>query len=77
MSRRYTRLYDLMARPQGCAVAEACTVIGITPAGCRGMIRDLRKLVPVRTVYMPHGGRGKGRTAVHFVGSPPGQTQPD
>jgi predicted ArsR family transcriptional regulator len=67
VSNRYLRLMDLLRRPQGCRVEEASVELGVTPAGCRGMIRDLRSLVPVETVYGRHGGRGKGRSAVHFV----------
>ncbi|HVO48021.1 MAG TPA: hypothetical protein VMT29_17000 [Steroidobacteraceae bacterium] len=67
MSRRYVRLLDLMQRPQGCRVEEACQELGITPSGCRGMIRDLRAVASVRTVYLDHRGRGKGRVAVHFA----------
>ena len=67
MSNRYTRLMDLMGRPQGCRVEEACAELGVTRAGCRGMIRDLKTLMPVDTVYDRHGGRGRGRSAVHFL----------
>lgn len=70
MSTRYLRLYDLLRRPEGCGVQEASEIIGVTPAGCRGMIRDLRALVPIRTVYLEHGGRGRGRRAVHFAEQP-------
>jgi|GEM_PF-3525798 len=68
MSTRYIRLLDLMQRPQGCRVDEACQVLGVTPSGCRGMIRDLKAVAPVRTVYLEHRGRGRGRVAVHFAG---------
>ena len=67
MSTRYIRLLDLMRRPEGCGVEEASRTLGVTPAGCRGMIRDLKQLLPVETVYERHGGRGRGRRAVHFV----------
>ena len=67
MSRRYVRLLDLMQRPQGCRVEEACQELGITASGCRGMIRDLRAVAAVRTVYLDHRGRGRGRVAVHFA----------
>jgi molybdenum-dependent DNA-binding transcriptional regulator ModE len=75
VSTRYVRLMDLLRRPTGCAVEEACQTLDITPAGARGMIRDLRKLMPVRTVYERHGGRGKGRRAIHFV--QPNQLSPE
>ncbi len=48
---------------------EACEVLGVTPAGCRGMIRDLKALMPVETVYLEPRGRGKGMRAVHFMHS--------
>src|SRR5581483_5563774 len=67
VSNRYTRLMDLMGRPQGCRVEEAWVELGITRAGCRGMIRDLKALVPVETEYDRHRGRGRGRSAVHFI----------
>ena len=67
MSNRYLRLIDLMRRPEGCRVEDACRELGVTPSGCRGMIRDLRALVPVETVYLEPRGRGKGRRAVHFM----------
>ena len=67
VSNRYTRLMDLMGRPQGCRVEEACVELGVTRAGCRGMIRDLKALVPVETEYDRQGGRGRGRSAVHFI----------
>jgi hypothetical protein len=70
MSNRYIRLMDLMQRPEGCRVEEACKELRVTPAGCRGMIRDLKRMVPVTTVYLEHRGRGKGRLAVHFVHAP-------
>jgi hypothetical protein len=70
MSTRYVRLMDLMRRPEGCGVAEASRTLGITQGGCRGMIRDLKRLLPVETVYEDHGGRGRGRRAVHFVSIP-------
>lgn len=73
MSRRYNTLCDLMRRPQGCSVAEAAKLLGITPAGCRGMIRDLKELLPVETAYCEHGGRGKGRPAVHRISEPAGR----
>jgi hypothetical protein len=70
VSSRYVRLMELMRRPQGCGVEEASCALGVTRAGCRGMIRDLKLLLPVETVYEPHGGRGRGRRAVHFVRVP-------
>jgi molybdenum-dependent DNA-binding transcriptional regulator ModE len=70
VSTRYVRLMDLMRRPEGCGVAEASRTLGVTPAGCRGMIRDLKRLLSVETVYEYHGGRGRGRRAVHFVHIP-------
>jgi hypothetical protein len=70
MSNRYIRLLDLMQRPGGCRVDEACAALRVTPAGCRGMIRDLKRLMHVKTVYLEHGGRGKGRRAVHFAHTP-------
>jgi hypothetical protein len=71
MSNRYRQLMNLMSRPQGCPVAEASEHLGITPAGCRGMIRDLKALLPVRTVYLAPLGRGKGQRAVHFIRAEP------
>jgi len=67
LSTRYVRLMELMRRPQGCGVEEASRALGVTRGGCRGMIRDLKLLLPVETVYEQHGGRGRGRRAVHFV----------
>lgn len=67
VSNRYTWLMELMSRPQGCRIEEACAELGVTRAGCRGMIRDLRAVVRVETVYGRHGGRGRGRSAVHFI----------
>jgi predicted ArsR family transcriptional regulator len=67
VSNRYIRLLDLLRRPEGCGVEEASQTLGVTAAGCRGMIRDLRALVPVESVYEAAGGRGKGRRAIHFV----------
>ena len=69
MSHRYLRLIDLMRRPEGCQVQEACQTLGVTPAGCRGMIRDLKALMPVETIYLEPRGRGKGMRAVHFMRS--------
>jgi hypothetical protein len=70
VSTRYIRLMDLMRRPEGCGVEEASRALGVTPGGCRGMIRDLKRLLPVETVYESHGGRGRGRRAVHYVSVP-------
>jgi predicted ArsR family transcriptional regulator len=67
MSNRYIRLLDLLRRPEGCGVVEASQTLGVTAAGCRGMIRDLRAMVPVESVYEAPRGRGKGRRAIHFV----------
>ncbi|MBS0419805.1 MAG: hypothetical protein JSR66_18990 [Proteobacteria bacterium] len=67
MSSQYIRLMDLLRRPEGCGVPEAAAALGITPAGCRGMIRDLKRLLPIETSYGPHGGRGRGRSATHFI----------
>jgi hypothetical protein len=67
MSNRYIRLLDLLRRPEGCSVVEASQTLGVTAAGCRGMIRDLRAVVRVESVYEAPGGRGKGRRAIHFV----------
>jgi molybdenum-dependent DNA-binding transcriptional regulator ModE len=67
MSNRYIQLLDLLRRPEGCSVLEASRTLGVTAAGCRGMIRDLRAVVSVESVYETHGGRGKGRRAIHFV----------
>ena len=67
MSNRYVRLLDLMRRPEGCRVEDACRELGLTAAGCRGMIRDLKGLVPVETVYLEPRGRGRGGAAIHFV----------
>jgi hypothetical protein len=58
---------DLMRRPEGCSVREAAITLNITPAGARGMIRDLRRLVSVETIYGTHGGRGKGQRAIHYM----------
>ena len=71
MSTQYVRLMDLLRRPEGCRVPEAAATLGITAAGCRGMIRDLKRLLPVETSYGPHGGRGRGRAATHFIRSTP------
>lgn len=60
---------DLMRRPEGCSAHEAATTLNVTPGGVRGMIRDLRELLPVETIYEPHGGRGKGQRAIHYVRS--------
>jgi hypothetical protein len=65
MSHRYNQLCDLLRRLQGCSVAEATYELGVTASGCRGMIRDLRALLPVQTTYSPHRGRGRGRIAIH------------
>jgi hypothetical protein len=67
MSRRYNKLCDLLRRPQGCSVAEAARELGVTPGGCRGMIRDLKAVLKVDTVYLTHRGRGKGQQAIHYV----------
>jgi molybdenum-dependent DNA-binding transcriptional regulator ModE len=67
MSHRYNRLCDLLRRPQGCSVAEAARELGVTPGSCRGMIRDLKALLKVDTVYLQHRGRGKGQQAIHYV----------
>jgi predicted ArsR family transcriptional regulator len=67
MSRRYNQLCELLRRPQGCSVAEAARELGVTPGGCRGMIRDLKGLLRVETVYLRHRGRGKGQQAIHYV----------
>lgn len=67
MSYRYNKLCDLLRRPQGCSVAEAARELGVTPGGCRGMIRDLKGLLKVDTVYLKHRGRGKGQQAIHYV----------
>ncbi len=67
MSTQYIRLMDLLRRPEGCGVEEAARTLGVTPGGCRGMIRDLKRLLPVQTEYERHGGRGRGRRAVHFI----------
>jgi predicted ArsR family transcriptional regulator len=67
VSNRYIRLLDLLRRPGGCSVVEASQTLGVTAAGCRGMIRDLRAVVHVESVYEAPGGRGKGRRAIHFV----------
>ena len=67
MSNRYIRLLDLLRRPEGCSVVEASQTLGVTAAGCRGMIRDLRAVVRVESVYEAPGGRGKGQRAIHFV----------
>lgn len=78
LSTRYVRLMELMRRPQGCGVEEASRALGVTRAGCRGMIRDLKLLLPVETVYERHGGRGRGCRAVHFVRLPdPGSLTSD
>ncbi len=70
VSTRYIRLMDLMRRPEGCGVEEASRTLGVTPGGCRGMIRDLKRLLAVETVYESHGGRGHGRRAIHYVRVP-------
>jgi molybdenum-dependent DNA-binding transcriptional regulator ModE len=67
MSRRYNQLCDLLRRPQGCSVAEAARELGVTAGSCRGMIRDLKGLLSLETVYLRHGGRGKGQQAIHYV----------
>jgi len=79
MSNRYIRLLDLLRRPEGCGVVEASQTLGVTAAGCRGMIRDLRAVVHVESVYEAPGGRGKGRRAIHFVRhvQPSSGPQPD
>ncbi|MFL6604516.1 MAG: hypothetical protein ACJ8R9_24710 [Steroidobacteraceae bacterium] len=71
MSNRYIRLLDLLRRPEGCSVVEASQALGVTAAGCRGMIRDLRAVVTVESVYEAPGGRGKGQRAIHFVRDAP------
>jgi len=65
MSHRYNQLCDLLRRPQGCSVAEAVERLGVTPGGCRGMIRDLRAILPVQTSYSAPRGRGRGQIAIH------------
>jgi predicted ArsR family transcriptional regulator len=67
VSNRYIRLLDLLRRPEGCSVLEASQALGVTTSGCRGMIRDLRAVVTVESVYEAPGGRGKGQRATHFV----------
>ena len=67
MSKRYRQLMDLMRRPEGCSAREAATALNVTPAGARGMIRDLRQLLSVETIYQAHGGRGKGQPAIHYM----------
>lgn len=52
MSLRYRRLLDLLNRDEGVGSEEGARELGVSKATYRGMLRDLRKVVPLKRVQM-------------------------